>query len=85
MSFDKDTLTISSNAEMGDVHEELDCTLNGDPLEIAFNAKYLVDVIRNISDDDLCMKFNSNVSPCVFVPEEGDAFLYLILPVRIFQ
>jgi DNA polymerase-3 subunit beta len=31
------------------------------------------------------MKFNSNISPCVVVPENGDDFIYLILPVRVFQ
>ena len=84
MAFSADTLAITSNAEMGDVHEELDAALTGDPLEIAFNAKYITDVIRNITDDDLCMHFNSNVSPCVVKPREGDQYLYLILPVRVF-
>ena len=85
MSFESQKLTISSNAELGDVLEEMNAALTGDPLEIAFNAKYISDVIRNITDDELCMKFNSNVSPCVFCPVEGDQFLYLILPVRVFQ
>lgn len=85
MSFANDRLTITSNAELGDVLEEMDATLAGDPIEIAFNAKYITDVIRNITDDELCMKFNSNVSPCVVCPSEGDQYLYLILPVRVFQ
>ncbi len=85
MSFSKNTLTITSNAELGDVLEEMDASLQGDPIEIAFNAKYISDVIRNINDGDLCMKFNSNVSPCVVCPQAGDQFLYLILPVRVFQ
>lgn len=85
MSFSQNTLTITSNAELGDVLEEMDATLQGDPIEIAFNAKYISDVIRNITDGDLCMKFNSNVSPCVVCPQAGDQFLYLILPVRVFQ
>ena len=84
MAFSGDTLAITSNAELGDVHEELGAQLTGDPLEIAFNAKYITDVIRNISDDDLCMHFNSNVSPCVVSPAEGEGYLYLILPVRVF-
>ncbi len=84
MSFAGETLTITSNAELGDVREELDATLNGDPIEIAFNAKYITDVIRNITDDDLCMHFNTNVSPCVVKPTDGDGYLYLILPVRVF-
>ena len=48
-------------------------------------AKYITDVIRNITDDELCMRFNSNVSPCVVCPPDGDHYLYLILPVRVFN
>ena len=61
-----------------------DTLLTGDPIEIAFNAKYITDVIRNITDEKLCMRFNSNVSPCVIAPQEGEDYLYLILPVRVF-
>ena len=85
MSFHDDVLKITSNAELGDVEEEMDASLNGEPIDIAFNARYITDVIRNVSDDNLCMKFNSNISPCVVVPESGDDFVYLILPVRVFQ
>ncbi len=84
MSMTGDTLAITSNAELGDVLEELEATLQGDPIEIAFNAKYITDVIRNITDDELSMHFNSNVSPCVVSPIDGDQYLYLILPVRVF-
>ena len=85
VTMDGGSLTITSNAELGDVLEAMDATLSGDPIEIAFNAKYITDVIRNISDEELCMKFNSNVSPCVVSPMEGDGYLYLILPVRVFS
>ena len=85
LSFTDGSLSITSNAELGDVHEELEAILTGDPIDIAFNAKYITDVIRNITDEELCMKFNSNVSPCVVTPQEGDQYLYLILPVRVFQ
>ena len=85
MSFHDDILKITSNAELGDIEEEMDASLHGDPIDIAFNARYITDVIRNVSDENLCMKFNSNISPCVVVPESGDDFIYLILPVRTFQ
>jgi len=85
MSFREDVLKITSNAELGDVEEEMEASLVGDPVDIAFNARYITDVIRNVSDDNLCMKFNSSVSPCVVVPQNGDDYIYLILPVRVFQ
>ena len=85
MSFRPEGLKITSNAEMGDVEEEVEASLNGANVDIAFNSKYIIDMIRNVSGDDLYMKFKSNVSPCIVTPREGDEFLYLILPVRVFQ
>ena len=85
MSVREDTLKISSNAELGDVEEETEASLNGEPVDIAFNARYITDVIRNVPDEKLFMKFNSSVSPCVVIPQSGDDYLYLILPVRVFQ
>ena len=85
MSFRQNVLKITSNAELGDIEEEMEASLNGDDIDIAFNARYITDVIRNVADDNLCMKFNTNVSPSVIVPQNGDEYLYLILPVRVFQ
>lgn len=85
MSFRQDVLRITSNAELGDIEEEMEASLNGDDIDIAFNARYITDVIRNVSDDNLCMRFNTNVSPSVIVPQNGDDYIYLILPVRVFQ
>ena len=31
------------------------------------------------------MRFNSNVSPCVICPTQGERYLYLVLPVRVFN
>ena len=78
-------LTITANAERGDVFEELPIDMDGKPLDIAFNARYLADVIRNIDDEEICLRFNSNVSPCVVCPPEGEQYLYLVLPVRVFS
>ena len=85
MSFTSDLLRITSNAELGNVEEEIEATLHGDPVDIAFNFRYITDIIRNVSEDEMCMKFNTSVSPCVVVPVDGDSYLYLILPVRVFQ
>jgi DNA polymerase-3 subunit beta len=83
MSISEDEMTITSNAEMGDVRETLSIAAEGGSMEIAFNARYLSDVIRNIPEGELCMRFNSSVSPCVICPSEGDLYTYLVLPVKI--
>ena len=81
---DGDTLTVTSNSENGDMEERIDVTTEGKDLTIAFNVRYITDVLKAISDDEVFMRFNSNVSPCVVCPTEGDSYLYLVLPVRVF-
>ena len=78
-----DNMIITSNSEIGDVHEELEIEHEGDDLLIAFNVKYIIDAVRAIDDDQVTMRFHSGVSPCVIAPLEGDSYLYLVLPVRI--
>ncbi len=78
-------MELTANAERGDVHEELDIGLQGNELNIAFNSRYLTDIIHNISDEQIRMCFNSNVSPCMIKPVEGEEFTFLVLPVRVFS
>ena len=78
-------MEMTANAERGDVHEELDIGFQGNELNIAFNSRYLTDIIHNIDGERLRMCFNTNVSPCMILPEEGNAFTFLLLPVRIFN
>ena len=78
-------MEMTANAERGDVHEEIDIGFQGNDLSIAFNSRYLTDIIHNIDCEQVRMCFNSNVSPCMILPLEGDAFTFLVLPVRIFN
>ena len=78
-------LEMTANAERGDVHEELEIGFSGNELNIAFNSRYLTDIIHNIDGEKIRMCFNSNVSPCMIMPVEGKEFTFLVLPVRIFN
>lgn len=83
LSIHDSRMVITSNSEMGDVYEELSIEQEGEGLDIAFNVKYMSDVVRAVDDEALFMCFNSSVSPCVITPTEGNAFTYLVLPVRV--
>ena len=81
---DGETMEIASNSETGDTQETLSVDTQGKDLTIAFNVRYITDVLKALSDDEVVMRFNSNVSPCVLCPVEGESYLYLVLPVRTF-
>ena len=78
-------MEMTANADRGEVHEEIDVGFQGNELNIAFNSRYLTDIIHNIDDEQVRMCFNSNVSPCMIKPLEGEAFTFLVLPVRVFN
>ncbi len=81
----EDKLLLTSNAELGDAQEEIDILIEGKDIDIAFNVRYVSDVLKVLDDEEICLRFNSNVSPCVICPPEGDEYTYLVLPVRVFS
>lgn len=83
MSIDTELLVITANSASGEAYEEVPIQMEGDPLDIAFNVRYISDVMRALDDEEVELRFNSPVSPCLIVPTEGDRFCYLVLPVRV--
>ena len=83
ITINNDLMTITSRSEEGNVKEELIIDKTGNDLEIGFNSKYVIDVLKAIDDEKISLNFKTGISPCVVKPEEGDKYEYLILPVRI--
>lgn len=76
-------IVITSRSEEGNVKEEVPVHTEGEGLEIGFNAKYITDVLKACEEEEIILEFNTNVTPCLVTPEQSEAFIYLILPVRI--
>ena len=85
LDIQENILYMNSRAERGEVREELPLLTSGAPLRISFNANYLMDVIRNVEGEKMRLCFKTNISPCLVLPEEGNQFSYLVLPVRTFS
>jgi DNA polymerase III subunit beta len=83
LSIEDDNMVITSNSQLGMVREEINIILQGQPLQIAFNSKYLIDVLKNMEDEEISMEFSSSVSPCIIKNKEKDNCTYLVLPVRL--
>lgn len=83
--FSGESLFISANSEMGRSEEDIPISLMGTDIEIAFNARYFLDILRVIDDEEIFLDMNNNISPCVVRPIQGEEFYYLVLPVRLFS
>ena len=76
-------MIITSNSQLGKVREEINIILQGQPLQIAFNSKYLIDVLKIMEEEEIIMEFSSSVSPCVVKNKDINNCTYLVLPVRL--
>lgn len=73
-----------NSPEVGKVHEELDIeTLSGNDLIISFNPTYLIDALKALKSETVCIRFLSPVRPFTLAPgDDSENFIQLITPVR---
>lgn len=75
-------ITVSANAEVGDHVGAVEAAVEGDGTTIAFNARYLADVLTNVDADQFALELNGPLSPGVFRPIGDDQYVHVVMPVR---
>ena len=74
---------VSSNAEQEEAHEELDVKYSGEALDIGFNVNYLLDVLNNVSGEDIECAFGDAASSALITYASEKDFKYVVMPMRI--
>jgi DNA polymerase-3 subunit beta len=70
----------------GEGREKLDVEYVGDQFDIAFNAQYLLDVVRHVDTERTKILLSSPITAAVILPieqNEGEDLLMLLMPVRL--
>ena len=75
-------ITVSANAEVGDHVGQVEAAVEGDGTTIAFNARYLADVLTNVDAEQFALELNGPLSPGVFKPVGDDRYVHVVMPVR---
>ena len=75
-------ITVRCQTTLGKVVDELDAEIEGEPVEIGFNNRYLLDALRYSRCDKLVFEVSGPLSPVKVLPKDGGDFLFLVLPVR---
>lgn len=77
-------LTVSANApQVGDNEVKLQVEQTGEDVEIAFNSRYLMEMLSVLDGDSLSLSMSGSLSPGVFRQLENDSYLHIIMPVRV--
>ena len=76
-----EVLIVGKSAERGDSEGMLDATAEGEPLDISFNIRYLIDVLRVINEERVVFQSNGPENPGVLKPENREDFTHVIMPM----
>ena len=80
----KDSLTIScSNPDLGEAKEEIPVEYGGEEMEIGFNARYFLEVLNIIKEEDVQILLADALSPGLIKVPSDPGFLAVIMPMRI--
>lgn len=78
------TVVVSAQAaEVGGNESELEASIEGEPIEIAFNAKYLLDLLGAVGADQVAIEMTTPASPGLFRPIGDTDFTHVIMPMHI--
>lgn len=77
-------LTITADSQdVGHAEEQIPATLEGEEPEIAFNARYLLDALGAVTEDEVVMELSQPLSPGTLKPKDSDDYVYVIMPMQI--
>ncbi len=77
-------LTLSvTNPNSGSAIEELDVDYDSAPIDIGFNARYLLDITEQLDSDTVLFKLADPGSPTLVQDRDGAAALYVLMPMRV--
>lgn len=80
----KDGMTlISVSPEVGEAKETVPLDYSGEPIELGFNARYLMDVLEVITGERVQIGLIDELSPAVLRPEGDEIYLSVIMPMRV--
>jgi DNA polymerase-3 subunit beta len=75
-------LSATTN-EVGDSRAEMTADVDGSDIQIAFNARYVLDALGVIGEDEVELLFDGPLSPGLLRPPGKEHYLYVIMPVRV--
>jgi DNA polymerase-3 subunit beta len=87
LSFNSGMLKFSvSTPDLGEAQDELPVRYNGDPLDIGFNAAYLLEILRYMPTEEIRLTFKAPERAATIEPEDWSdsaKYLCLLMPLRL--
>ena len=72
---------LKTSPDMGEAKEEIDIDYKGEGFSVGFNPQYLIDVLKNLKDQDVSLELTGPESPGIIRAQ--DDYIYIVLPMQL--
>jgi DNA polymerase III subunit beta len=79
---EKRSMIASKNSDVGSTVTSIDSVIEGEPIEVAFNLKYFLDVFQSLSGDSVVLSFTTPQKPIIVKSVQDTSFMYLLMPTN---
>lgn len=80
---ERNAIKIFAETELGNVLKEVKTESMGSNIEIGFNARYLIEMLRTINEEEIELSLSSSILPMVIKTIGKNNYSYLLFPVRL--
>ncbi len=85
LAIGEEELKIMASGQEGRMEEILPVTREGDLLELYVNSRYILDLLKQLDEDQLSIDFHGEGGPLIFRLPGRQDYLYLALPIKKFN
>ena len=80
----KGMLALSAAShELGEVRENMAIKYEGEPVSVAYNARFLMDVLKNMESKEVHLELSTALAPGVLKPAGDESYICVVMPIRI--
>ena len=73
---------FSQSPDIGEHQSSVSAKINGDPVVISFNHRFLLDGLLSIKSKEIILELNGDSGPGVLKPSGDDTYLYVVMPIK---
>lgn len=81
--FTENEIKFSCASTKGKASESISAKIDGNPEEIGFNCRYMLDALKNTDTDEIRILLIGSAAPIIIKSVKGDSFLCFVLPMRL--
>lgn len=78
----KEVEISSKSPDLGESKSTAQASVKGEPMDVSFNYKYLIDGIGNIKSSEIIFEMNGAEGACVLRPVGDTSYLYVVMPIK---